>query len=72
MNWKKMNITELEAMEILERIIDNMVETLPNAADGCHPIGKCYLDSLMYSKEKGKWYIWYNDLNESSGIVYEK
>lgn len=71
MSWKLMKITELEAMEKVKKCISNLVKTHPSNGDGIRPIGKSFLDSLMWSEIKGKWYIWYNDASNSSGIIYE-
>lgn len=71
MKWKNTGISEMQAMAIVERCIDRMVETLPNAADGIVPIGECFLDSLMLNTKNQKWFIWYNDSNGSTGAIYE-
>lgn len=71
MKWRRTGICESVAMQMVARCIDSMVELLPNAADGITPVGECYLDSLMYDEKKEKWYIWYNDKNGSTGVIYE-
>lgn len=67
MNWKKTGITEAEAMKIVERGINNLVDSDPLAAEGFTPCGKSYLDTLMFNN--GAWFIWYNDRENSSGIM---
>ena len=67
MNWKKVGISEIEAMKIVERGISNMVNSDDRAAEGFTPCGKCYLDTLML--HKGKWYIWYNNREGSSAMM---
>lgn len=67
MNWKEVGISELEAMKIVERGINNLVDSDDQAAQGYTPCGKCYLDTLML--HKGEWFIWYNNRENSSGIM---
>lgn len=52
-------LTELLLLKLKEREGENFKY--------CTPIGKRYSDSLMSAG--GKWFIWYNDKNNSSGIV---
>ena len=67
MIWKRTGITENQAMEKVIRGIENMVENDKNAAEGFTPVGKSFLDSLMLIR--GKWYIWYNTAEGSTGAV---
>lgn len=72
MSWKLMRISEIDAMYKVIMCIEHLVKTHLSHGDGIKPVGRCYLDSLMFDEKKGLWYIWFNDTNGSTGVCYER